>query len=46
MVMHITEKYGLKKCVYILLLMLSVISLCIFLPMQYYKLIEDPEQFK
>ena len=39
--MHLTEQYGLKRLVYILLLFVSSVSLSLFVPLQFAKYQED-----
>ena len=41
--MYWTEEYGLNKLVYVLLLILMIMSLTVFLPLQYHKFQDDEE---
>jgi len=40
-----TEEYGFKKLVYVLLLGLMTLSLVVFLPLQFSKFLKDPHEF-
>ncbi len=42
---YVTEKYGLKRLIYILLIVLMVLSLLAFLPIQIIKFQADPTDF-